>query len=34
MTLRPLRRADRAVSRDEALAALDDAPFAVVSTVC
>lgn len=33
MTHRPLRRADRALSRDEALAVLDDAPFATVATV-
>lgn len=33
MTPRPLRRADRALSRDEALAVLDDAPFATIATV-
>ena len=33
MTHRPLRRADRALPRDEALAVLDIAPFAAVATV-
>ena len=32
MNLHPLRRADRAASRDEALETLDAAPFVVVST--
>ncbi|WP_080799889.1 pyridoxamine 5'-phosphate oxidase family protein [Arabiibacter massiliensis] len=33
MTYRPMRRADRALSRDEALGVLDAAPFAAVATV-
>ena len=33
MTVHPLRRADRAASREEALAVFDEAPFMVVSTV-
>lgn len=33
MTLRPMRRAERACARDEALAVLDAAPFATVATV-
>lgn len=33
MTHRPLRRAERALPRDEALAVLDAAPFAAVATV-
>ena len=33
MTRFPLRRAERAMPRDEALAVLDAAEFAIVSTV-
>lgn len=33
MTHRPLRRADRSITHDEALAVLDEAPFATIATV-